>query len=167
MRTSFITSVPDKSGAFLKAVRIFSSLNLNIVRTSYNKAVDSHLIFLEVDGREEEIDKARQELKNLGYLNLQEEDVVLLEFLLPDEPGTLEKVLSLIEEKNINISYLSSVSNGTGWQNYRMGLLVSDKEELEGFLESAERLYMIRPIEYGRLENTYDNSIFYSGFVSE
>ena len=67
MRTSFITSVPDKSGAFLKAVRIFSSLNLNIVRTSYNKAVDSHLIFLEVDGREEEIDKARQELKNLGY----------------------------------------------------------------------------------------------------
>ena len=53
MRTSFITSVPDKSGAFLKAVRIFSSLNLNIVRTSYNKAVDSHLIFLEVDGREE------------------------------------------------------------------------------------------------------------------
>lgn len=167
MRTSFITSVPDKSGAFLKAVRIFSSLNLNIVRTSYNKAVDSHLIFLEVDGREDEIDKARQELKNLGYLNLQEEDVVLLEFLLPDEPGTLEKVLSLIEEKNINISYLSSVSNGTGWQNYRMGLLVSDKEELEGFLESAERLYMIRPIEYGRLENTYDNSIFYSGFVSE
>src|SRR5574344_1172278 len=103
MRTSFITSVPDKSGAFLKAVRIFSSLNLNIVRTSYNKAVDSHLIFLEVDGREEEIDKARQELKNLGYLNLQEEDVVLLEFLLPDEPGTLETVLSLIEEKNINI----------------------------------------------------------------
>ena len=167
MRASFITSVPDKSGAFLKAVKIFSSLGLNIVRTSYNKAVDSHTIFLEIDGKENEIEKAREELNTLGYLNLPHEDVVLLEFLLPDVPGTLEKVLSLIEERNINISYISSVSNGSGWQNYRMGLLVKSSIELNDFLESAERLYMIRRIEYGRLENSYDNSIFYSGFVSE
>ena len=46
MRESFITSVPDESGAFLKAVTIFTSLGLNIVRTSYNKAVDQHMIFL-------------------------------------------------------------------------------------------------------------------------
>ncbi|MCI7605769.1 MAG: ACT domain-containing protein [Spirochaetales bacterium] len=167
MRSSFITSVPDKSGAFLKAVKIFSTLNLNIVRTSYNKAVDSHMIFLEVDGDEKQIEEARKELKNLGYLNLPQEDVALLEFFLPDVPGTLEKVLSLIEERKINISYISSVSNGTGWQNYRMGLLVKSKEELDEFLESAERLYRIKPIDYGKLENSYDNSIFYSGFVSE
>ena len=58
MKSSFITSVPDKSGAFLKAVKIFSSRKLNIIRTSYNKSVDSHLIFLEVEGEEEEIEKA-------------------------------------------------------------------------------------------------------------
>ena len=167
MKSSFITSVPDKSGAFLKAVKIFSSLNLNIVRTSYNKSVDSHMIFLEVEGDEAGIEEAREELKTLGYLNIPQEDVVLLEFLLPDRPGTLEKVLTLIEERNINISYISSVSNGTGWQNYRMGLLLKDKKEQEEFLESAERLYQIRPIDYRKLENSYDNSIFYSGFVSE
>ena len=167
MRSSFITSVPDKSGAFLKAVKIFSSLNLNIVRTSYNKSVDSHMIFLEVEGEEDKIEEARKELKTLGYLNIPQENVVLLEFLLPDQPGTLEKVLTLIEERNINISYISSVSNGTGWQNYRMGLLLKDKREQDEFLESAERLYQIRPIDYTRLENSYDNSIFYSGFVSE
>ena len=137
MRSSFITSVPDKSGAFLKAVKIFSSLNLNIVRTSYNKSVDSHMIFLEVEGEEDKIEEARKELKTLGYLNIPQEDVVLLEFLLPDQPGTLEKVLTLIEERNINISYISSVSNGTGWQNYRMGLLLKDKREQDEFLESA------------------------------
>ena len=167
MKSSFITSVPDKSGAFLKAVKIFSSRKLNIIRTSYNKSVDSHLIFLEVEGEEEEIEKARKELSSLGYLSIPQEDVVLLEFILPDVPGTLEKVLSLIDERRINISYISSVSNATGWQNYRMGLLVKSKEELDEFLSQAETLYQIRPIDYKRLENNYDNSIFYSGFVSE
>ena len=135
MRSSFITSVPDKSGAFLKAVKIFASLDLNIVRTSYNKSVDSHMIFLEVEGKEEKITEAREKLKILGYLNIPQENVVLLEFLLPDQPGTLEKVLTLIEERNINISYISSVSNGTGWQNYRMGLLLKDKREAHCYLK--------------------------------
>ena len=84
MRESFITSVPDESGAFLKAVTIFTSLGLNIVRTSYNKAVDQHMIFLEAEGDEEGISKARVQLKKIGYLTKEEkEEVVLLEFLLP------------------------------------------------------------------------------------
>ena len=129
MRESFITSVPDESGAFLKAVTIFTSLGLNIVRTSYNKAVDQHMIFLEAEGDEEGISKARVQLKKIGYLTKEEkEEVVLLEFLLPDRVGTLEKVLKLIERMGINISYISSVSDNSGWQNYRMGLFVKIEE---------------------------------------
>ena len=168
MKKSFVTSVPDKSGAFLKAAKVFATLELNIIRTSYNKAVDSHTIFLEVEGEEEKIEKAREELEKIGYLSLpEEENVVLLEFLLPDKPGSLEVVLRLIGEKEINISYISSISNGSGWQNYRMGLLVKNHEELESFLLEARKLYMVRQIEYGILEDSFDNSIFYSGFVSE
>ena len=84
MRSSFITSVPDKSGAFLKAVKIFASLDLNIVRTSYNKSVDSHMIFLEVEGKEEKITEAREKLKILGYVNISKENVVLMEFIVID-----------------------------------------------------------------------------------
>ena len=155
MRESFITSVPDESGAFLKAVTIFTSLGLNIVRTSYNKAVDQHMIFLEAEGDEEGISKARVQLKKIGYLTKEEkEEVVLLEFLLPDRVGTLEKVLKLIERMGINISYISSVSDNSGWQNYRMGLFVKSEEEKETFLEEARKLYMVRTIEYGRLERS-------------
>ena len=168
MRESFITSVPDESGAFLKAVTIFTSLGLNIVRTSYNKAVDQHMIFLEAEGDEEGISKARVQLKKIGYLTKEEkEEVVLLEFLLPDRVGTLEKVLKLIERMGINISYISSVSDNSGWQNYRMGLFVKSDEEKESFLAEARKLYMVRTIEYGRLERSNDNSIFYSGFVAQ
>ena len=168
MRESFITSVPDESGAFLKAVTIFTSLGLNIVRTSYNKAVDQHMIFLEAEGDEEGISKARVQLKKIGYLTKEEkEEVVLLEFLLPDRVGTLEKVLKLIERMGINISYISSVSDNSGWQNYRMGLFVKSDEEKESFLAEARKLYMVRTIEYGRLERSYDNAIFYSGFVAQ
>ena len=168
MRESFITSVPDESGAFLRAVRVFSSLGLNIVRTSYNKSVDSHVIFLEAEGERESMDRAREALKAMGYLSLkEEEEVVLLEFLLPDEPGTLEKILEKIEDKEINISYISSVSDNSGWQHYRMGLFVDKGKSIEEFISDAQKLYMVRRIDYAPLERSYDNSIFYSGFVNE
>ncbi|MGN1163754.1 MAG: ACT domain-containing protein [Candidatus Ornithospirochaeta sp.] len=168
MRESFITSVPDESGAFLKAVRVFSTLGLNIVRTSYNKSVDSHVIFLEAEGEKKDMEKARKALSEMGYLSLPGEDeVVLLEFLLPDKPGTLEKILEKIEENGINISYISSVSDGSSWQHYRMGLFVKKGNEINEFLEEAGKIYMVRRIDYGPLDRSYDNSIFYSGFVNE
>ena len=42
MKKTFITQVPDKSGAFLKASRIIAEAGGNITRVSYNKAIDLH-----------------------------------------------------------------------------------------------------------------------------
>ena len=60
--------MPDHIGAFLKASRCFASLGINITRVSYNKAVDSHTLFLDAEGPEEQLKKADLELKNIGYL---------------------------------------------------------------------------------------------------
>ena len=42
MKKSYVTTMPDNIGAFLKASRCFASLGINITRVSYNKAVDMH-----------------------------------------------------------------------------------------------------------------------------
>ena len=50
MRTTYITTMPDHIGAFLKASECFAKLGVNITRVSYNKAVDSHMLFIDVEG---------------------------------------------------------------------------------------------------------------------
>ena len=48
MVKSFMTNMPDQCGAFLAASRIIERHQGNIVRVSYNKAVDAHALFLDV-----------------------------------------------------------------------------------------------------------------------
>ena len=56
MKKTYVTSKPNHIGAFLKASKCFSELAINITRVSYNKAVDSHTLFIEVDGEEKQIE---------------------------------------------------------------------------------------------------------------
>ena len=50
MRQTFTTTMPDRVGAFLKASRSIAGAGANIMRVSYNKAVDMHILFIEVGG---------------------------------------------------------------------------------------------------------------------
>ena len=68
MKKTFVTNMPDHIGAFLKASRCFSNLGVNITRVSYNRAVDLHTLFIEVDGDKEQIALASEQLKDIGYL---------------------------------------------------------------------------------------------------
>lgn len=60
--------MPDHIGAFLKASECFASLGINITRVSYNKAVDSHTLFIDAEGDEGMLRKADAELAKIGYL---------------------------------------------------------------------------------------------------
>ncbi len=68
MKKMYITTMPDHIGAFLKASECFASLGVNITRVSYNKAVDSHTLFIDAEGDEEQLRKADAELEKIGYL---------------------------------------------------------------------------------------------------
>ena len=68
MKKTYVTSMPNNIGAFLKASKCFSALGINITRVSYNKAVDSNTMFLTVEGSEESIAAADKLLADIGYL---------------------------------------------------------------------------------------------------
>ncbi|MBP3633323.1 MAG: Zn-dependent hydrolase [Oscillospiraceae bacterium] len=167
MKKTYATSMPNHIGAFLKASKCLAELGINITRVSYDKAVDSHMLFLDVEGTKEQIQSADAELEKIGYLRNSADhcDVVLLEFLLKDVPGSVTSVLELIHSFNFNISYISSQENGTDHQNFKMGLHVEQPEAITAFLERAQKLCKVRVIDYNSSERTYDNSIFYSAFV--
>ena len=167
MKKTYTTSMPNHIGAFLKASKCFAALGINITRVSYNKAVDSHTLFIDAEGTEEQLKKADVELEKIGYLqnSSNKTGIVLIEFRLQDVPGSVASVLTLISEFNFNISYISSQENGTDYQLFKMGLYVDDSDKISEFLREAEKLCRVRVIDYNRSEKVYDNSIFYSTYV--
>ena len=167
MKKTYVTSMPNHIGAFLKASKVLSNLGINITRVSYNKAVDSHTLFIDAEGTREQLEKADIELREIGYLqnNTNRTSVVLLEFCLKDVPGSVTDVLMLISEFNFNISYISSQENGTDYQFFKMGLYVDDSNKISEFLKEAEKLCKVRVIDYNSSEKVYDNSIFYNTYV--
>ena len=167
MKKTYATSMPNHIGAFLKASKCFAELGINITRVSYDKSVDSHMLFIDAEGTEEQLQKADAQLEKIGYLQNRAGDssIVLIEFMLRDEPGSVTDVLELINRFNFNISYINSQENGTDFQNFKMGLHVEEPGRLAAFLEQAEQLCKVRVIDYNSSGRAYDNSIFYSAFV--
>ncbi|MBQ3116689.1 MAG: MBL fold metallo-hydrolase [Clostridia bacterium] len=167
MKKTYVTKMPNHIGAFLKASKCFAELGINITRVSYNKAVDSHTLFIEVDGEEWQFEKANEKLKAIGYLSNEESNtkIVLIEFRLQDKPGSVTNVLELISKFNFNISYISSQENGSDYQYFKMGLYVNEANDLTEFLSQAEKLCDVKIIDYNNTEKVFDNSIFYNSYV--
>ena len=167
MKKTYATSMPNHIGAFLKASKCFAALGINITRVSYDKSVDSHMLFLDVEGTEEQIREADTQLEQIGYLqnNTGNSSIVLIEFCLKDEPGSVTNILELINAFNFNISYINSQENGTDYQHFKMGLYVEDPGRIAAFMEQAEQICKVRMIDYNSSERAYDNSIFYSAYV--
>lgn len=167
LKKTFTTTLPDRIGAFLSASEALSALGVNITRVSYNKAIDTHMLFLEVEGSEEMLQKAEQVLFSLGYLQNEKRagSVILLEFHLKDEPSRLTPVLTLIEETSFNISYMSSQQNESGYQDFKIGLFVENGRELSDFIEKAATICPVRILNYDRSEKVLDNTVFYLNFA--
>lgn len=168
MRKTYVTSMPNHIGAFLKASKCFANLGINITRVSYNKAVDSHMLFIDAEGTKEQLKKADDELLKIGYLQSDRShtSIILVEFCLRDVCGSVTRVLELIDAFKFNISYISSQENGTDYQMFKMGLYVDDSARIKEFLKEAQKLCRVRVIDYSGSEKSYDNSIFYDSYVS-
>ena len=169
MKKTYVTSMPDHVGAFLKASRAIASLGVNITRVSYNKAVDTHTLFIEAEGDPARLEQATEKLRAIGYLPSAEREgaVFLVEFKLRDVPGSVTAVLELISRYAFNISYISSQENGTDYQLFKMGLFIEDRDRFAQFIREASRICAVRVMDYDKIERSFDNSIFYVSFANE
>lgn len=168
MKKTYVTTMPNHVGAFLQASRRIAALGLNITRVSYDKAVDLHTLFIEVEGEADALGRVDAQLSEIGYFQsaADQSSVALMEFRLPDRPGAITAVLELIAEFGLNISFMSSHADGSGYQRFRMGLLVNGGGVPDEFMRRANAICPARELDYASVGRNYDNSIFYSSFVS-
>lgn len=167
MRRTFTTRLPDQAGAFLEAGRVISRVGGNITRVSYNKAVDTHTLFLEVEGEEPQLAEIAGWLEEKGYLTGDRApgQVILVECRVEDRPGGILPVLELIRQYRFNISYISSQEDGSGYQDFRLGLFIENPQEVTVFLKRAARLCPVRIVHYEGGEKNLDNTVFYLSFA--
>ena len=59
MRQTFTTTMPDRAGRFCGRAGLIAAAGANITRVSYNKAVDMHILFIEVDGTKEQLSRVK------------------------------------------------------------------------------------------------------------
>lgn len=169
MKKTFTTTMPDRVGAFLRASQAIGELGANITRVSYNKAVDTHMLFIEVEAEPEALEQVTRRLERLGYLHSQTGtgSVILLEFKLKDQPGALTPVLEMISRFHFNISYISSQENGTPHQYFKMGLFVEDVAAVARFMEQVSQLCPVRVIHYHSSGRALDNTVFYITYAGQ
>lgn len=168
MKRSFMTSLPDKSGAFLQASRIILAHGGNMVRASYNKAVDAHTLFLDVEGDDDALLAIENELNAAGFLqNDSQVKVVLLEVELPDQPGAVIPVLEALQQRNVNISYLSNQSVGGKTATLKMGLYIEDPTVIDALLVELAAICPVRILSYDAGEKKLDNTVFYLTLADE
>lgn len=169
MKKSYMTTMPDKSGAFLAASRIIQACGGNITRASYNKAVDVHALFVDVDAPEDAQREIERQLTLAGFLSkaVAHAKVVLMECELPDRPGTLLPILEVLNRYDINISYISTQQNGSGKQYFKMGLYIEAPGVIETILKEISGLCPVRILHYDAGEKALDNTVFYLTFAGE
>ena len=168
-RKTYVTSMPDKTGAFLLASKIIAKHNGNIVRVSYNKAVDLHTLFIDVEATEEDLTQIAEKLEDIGYINdkISEIRVVMVNIKIPDVPGAVLPILKILDRYGINISYMNSSTNNSEYQNFKMGLLIEKPKIIKMLLDDISEVYQIDITDYDDSEKSLDNTIFYIRLANE
>ncbi len=169
VKQTYITRMPDKAGAFLQASRIIAENGGNIVRVNYNKSVDVHTLFIEVNAEESAHKHILRELSDIGYLTeaKSEQKVILIVLRLRDKVGAVTPVLEIINNYEINVTYISSQENGTPYQYFKMGLLIENTDEIKSLLEDISKICEVKIIDYDITEKSLDNTVFYITFANE
>ena len=172
MRKTYVTKMPDKAGAFLVASRIVAEHGGNIVRVNYNKAVDLHTLFIEVSANEEQHKLIESKLTECGYLVELSEDasnaqILMIVLTLPDVSGAVMPVLEILNSHKVNISYISSQENGTGFQYFKMGLFIENTSEIRFLIDEISRICEIKILDYEVTDRLLDGTVFYVTFANE
>ena len=169
MRKTYVTKVPDKAGVFLCASRIIAAHGGNIVRANYNKAVDTHTLFVEVAADEESHQKIAQELLANGFLTSGYDDskIMMIVLKLPNQTGGCLPALEVLARHQVNISYVSTQENGTPNQYLKMGILVENPQAIKALLEELSAICEVRILDYEVTDRLLDGTVFYVTFTNE
>lgn len=162
MEKSLALALPDRSGSLREVIRVLSSHDVSLLRMSYNRVVDVHALFLDVFGTVAAIQAAEEELRAWRFFPGQREvgDVWLVDLALGDDLAALEPVLAIVEQQELNITFVDVRTDSSDGCIVRLSLYVTDPQQLAAFLNGVAKLCDYRVVPKSEQSIMLDNNHF-------
>lgn len=170
MRTfSFIARMPDDPGALHRAAEIIKGHGGNIHRVDYDRRIDPHIVFFQVNAEEDAPEKITHDLQAIGYLQTSLATLRFLKFsvYLPDEPGMLFEFLGLTTGAGANIAFLDFDDKGKYPGRLTVALTLDNDVVADHLLQQLKLRWRLEILEYDATGKKLDDTVFYIRFAQE
>ncbi|HOW05053.1 MAG TPA: hypothetical protein PLJ92_07845, partial [Methanospirillum hungatei] len=163
----FVIRIPD-TGSLLDAVRIIAASGLTITRCHFNRSLDPVTAFFSVSGDEWACTRGAQALLEDGYLQttVTYPKSVQLTVIVPEIPGTLHRILSILDTYNAEISSLSFDNRGRYPDALHIMLRVLHPDKTEELIQAIEAEYPVKIEGYDCGDSCDDGSLFYVRYAA-
>ncbi|WII07394.1 MBL fold metallo-hydrolase [Methanomassiliicoccales archaeon LGM-RCC1] len=167
VKRTYTTRTPDRPGAFMRACKVIMENGGNITRVSYKRGGLN--LFIEVEGTRAELNSIEKGLSEMAYVDAEVKvpTVLVMEVKIPNTPGMLFPVLEIIDKYEVNISYLNSREENRGFQNFKIGMEVSDPTVSKKILDEVSEIYLLNVVSYNGNYDVLDTTVGYIRLASQ
>ncbi|HWQ66589.1 MAG TPA: MBL fold metallo-hydrolase [Methanospirillum sp.] len=158
----FIIRIPD-TGSLHQAVRIIADAGITITRCHFNRSLDPKTAFFSVRGTREGCTRAAGTLSDASYLQTEVRYPKSIRFtvIVPDIPGTLHRILTILDQYTSDISSLAYDNRGKNPDRLSVAIQVRNPEQIHTLLDALSVHYVIDVEGYDCDEDLTDGSLFY------
>ena len=164
----FVIRIPD-TGSLHEAVRIIADAGITITRCHYTRSIDPRTAFFSVQGRPDGCTRAQEALSRMGYLltGIRYPRSVRFTVIVPDIPGTLHRILTILDRHQAEISSLAFDNRGKNPDRLAVAVRVRDPGMTEMVLDEIRAEYTLEIDGYDCGEDERDKSLFYLRFAEQ
>nr|WP_319540795.1 MBL fold metallo-hydrolase [uncultured Methanospirillum sp.] len=158
----FIIRIPD-TGSIHEAVGIIADTGITVTRCHFNRSIDPKTAFLSVRGSSDGCQNAARALSHKGYLQseIRYPKSVRFTVIVPDIPGTLHRILMILDEYKAEITSLSFDNKGKNPDSLQIAVRVHDVSLTEDLLNAIRTHYGLEVEGYDCGDDESDGCLFY------
>ena len=158
----FVIRIPD-TGSLHDAVRLIAEAGVTITRCHFNRSIDPKTAFFSVRGTPEGCLRATGMLNNYGYLQneIKYPNSIRFTVIVPDIPGTLHTILTILDSYKGEISSLSFDDRGKNPDQLSIATRVRDPCTTERMIADIGKKYSVEIDGYDCSDDETDGSLFY------
>jgi len=161
--------MPDDPGALHRAAEAIKRHGGNIVRVDYDRRIDPHVVFFEIDADEGAPSLIKEDLAALGYLQTSLSILSFLKFqvYLPDRAGSLFDLLEITTGAKANIAFLDYDTRGRHPDALTVALTADNDAVADRLLNELRGRYRLEILEYDSTGRKLDDNVFYIRLAQE
>ncbi len=161
--------MPNEPGCLHKAAKIIKSHGGNIHRADYDRRIDPHIVFFEVEVRENDYREILQELAEIGYLQTTLSTPKFLKFnvFLDNKPGALFDLLNYITAARANIAFMDFDDKSEQPSLLTLGMTLEQSQLVDSLLHELKARYRIEVLEFDETGMRLDDTVFYLRFAQQ